>query len=120
MRRLNPLVTLLVWVLAISAFPAGCIAAGRGLPPAAEMLASFALTLAFVLWVDLDARRRGIVPCHDFGFLVAVFFPASLLWYVFWSRGGRGALTLALLASVVVVPPLLALAAAVVRVLITG
>ncbi len=32
-----------------------------------------------ILWVEDDARRRGIVPCHEFGFLVGVYFPASLL-----------------------------------------
>ena len=60
-----------------------------------EQLASFAWGLAFALWVVEDARRRRQTPCFDFGTLVATLLPFALVWYVFWSRGWRGGLTLA-------------------------
>jgi hypothetical protein len=67
-------------------------------------LTSLGLGLAFILWVTADARIRRRTPCYDFGFLVGVFFPASLVWYVLWSRGRRGLLTLAALIGLMLLP----------------
>jgi hypothetical protein len=76
-------------------------------PPPSETvqgLMSIALGLAFILWVTVDARSRHQTPCYDFGFLVAVFFPVSLVWYVLWSRGWRGLLTLGVLVGLMLLP----------------
>jgi hypothetical protein len=70
----------------------------------ANLLFQVSLSWAFILWVEAVARHRHIVPCHDFGFLVAVGFPVSLVWYVFWSRGRRGILALAGLFAVMTLP----------------
>jgi hypothetical protein len=77
-----------------------------GPPPSetVQFLTSFGLVLAFILWVTADARSRRRTPCYDFGFLVVVFFPASLVWYVLWSRGWRGLLTLAALVGLMLLP----------------
>ena len=45
-----------------------------------------------------------MTPCFDFGFLVAVFFPISLVWYAFWSRGVRGVLLLGAMLGLMLIP----------------
>jgi hypothetical protein len=67
--------------------------------------------LALILWIEGDARRRRITPCHDFGFLVGVFFPVSVVWYASWSRGHRGVLLLLVLLGLCIVPPMTGLLA---------
>jgi hypothetical protein len=64
------------------------------LPDAASMLLGFSVTLLLLCWILADARQRRCVPCFDFGFLLAVSFPLSLVWYAFWTRGWRGLLLL--------------------------
>jgi hypothetical protein len=86
-------------------------AAGAPLPDAVGRLASIAFVLACVFWIMTDAQRRRQTPCYDFGFLVAVFFPISLVWYAFWSRGARGILLLAAFLGLMVLPSMSAVAA---------
>ena len=62
-----------------------------------------------------DAHLRRQTPCYDFGFLVGVFFPISLVWYVFWSRGVRGILLLGALIGLMLLPWLAGIAAWVLR-----
>jgi hypothetical protein len=102
---------LLLPVVAVSILQMVYIAVGATPSGLASLLFQFSLVWAFILWVDADARHRHIVPCHDFGFLVAVFFPVSLVWYVFWSRGRRGILALGGLIGVLLIPWLTAVAA---------
>jgi hypothetical protein len=52
----------------------------------------WALTL--ITWMQLDALHRNRVPCFDFGLILAVTWPFSLVWYCPWSRGWRGWLVL--------------------------
>jgi hypothetical protein len=76
-----------------------------GKPP--DEFLSFAgrIQLLFVIyWVLLDARRRRQIPCHDFGFLMAVFLPVSLGWYLIWTRGLKGLLLLGLFATLIIAP----------------
>lgn len=101
---------LLVTVVAISALQAAYMASGVVPSTESQYLWSFGLALAFIVWVDSDASLRRKVPCHDFGFLVAVFFPVSLVWYAFWSRGWRGFYVLAGLFGLMLLPWLSALA----------
>jgi hypothetical protein len=101
---------LLLPVAAVSILQMIYMAIGATPSGRATLLFEFSLAWAFILWVEADARHRHIVPCHDFGFLVAVFFPLSLVWYVFWSRGRRGILALTGLLGVMILPWLTAVA----------
>jgi hypothetical protein len=74
-------------------------------------VSSVALAFAYILWIMADAAMRRKTPCYDFGFLVAVFFPISLFWYVFWSRGWRGFLLLGALIALMLLPWLAAVVA---------
>jgi hypothetical protein len=104
MNRLWPLLVLVATVAACSGFLVAPIAVGRVPSDNVLYLNSFGLTLAFILWVIADARTAGRTPCYDFGFLVGIFFPVSLVWYVLWSRGWRGLLTLATLVGLMLLP----------------
>jgi hypothetical protein len=95
MRLFSPFKMLLALVVTISALRIAYVAAGVRPSDAADVLTPICLGLAVVLWVMEDARLRRRVPCFDFGFLIAFFFPVSLCWYVFWSRGWKGIFTLA-------------------------
>src|SRR6516165_2501880 len=97
MRPFVPLGMLVVAGAWFSALQVAYVAIGTTPSEAAAGLTSAGVALAFVIWVVADARARQQTPCYDFGFLVAVFFPASLCWYVVWSRGWRGMLMLAAL-----------------------
>jgi hypothetical protein len=95
---------LLTTVAALTAVEFGYAAAGTALPDSVARLTSIAYRLAFALWIMADARIRRQTPCYDFGFLVAVYFPVSLIWYAFWSRGLRGILVLAALLGLMLLP----------------
>jgi len=104
MRRIGPLRMLVATVTALTAFQVPYAAAGVPPSTAAALLTSCGLAVAFILWIVDDARSRRCVPCFDFGFLVAVFFPASLAWYVLWTRGRRGLTTLVALFALMLLP----------------
>lgn len=104
MKRFVPLGILALTAAASAAVLIAHVAAGRSPSVAIERLISLGLALATVFWVMVDARARHRTPCYDFGFLVAVFFPASLVWYAVWSRGWKGLLTLFSLAALWFVP----------------
>jgi hypothetical protein len=115
MKRFVPLGILILAVALLAAAQAGYVARGKTLSDAAELLLSIGLALAFVLWMVADARTRRQTPCYDFGFLVALFFPVSLLWYVVWSRGWKGTFMLPALLGLLVLPWLAAVAAWILR-----
>jgi hypothetical protein len=89
---------------ASAAFLVAHVAVGRSPSDTTQQLVSTGLALAIVLWMIADARMRRRTPCYDFGFLVAVYFPVSLVWYVFWSRGWKGLLILAAFVGLWLVP----------------
>jgi hypothetical protein len=111
MRRIGPTGILVATIVAYSAFLVAYVAIGSAPSQGAQQLTSVGLSLAMVLWVMADARLGRRTPCYDFGFLVAAFFPASLVWYVVWSRGRRGLLTLGFLSGLMLLPWASALAA---------
>ncbi|ODU01120.1 MAG: hypothetical protein ABS79_02220 [Planctomycetes bacterium SCN 63-9] len=113
MNRREPFVALVAVVVLASILLSASLAWSETLKPWTIDAIGTGLILALVLWMDLDARRRRIVPCHDFGFLTMVVFPASLVWYVFWSRGWRGVFLLAGLLGLWAVPFLSAVATAI-------
>jgi hypothetical protein len=80
------------------------LAAGHSVSPEIEGLASFGWGFMLILWAEADARRRRRVPCFDFGFLIFVYSPLSVLWYCLWSRGWRGLLVAAALVLLWIVP----------------
>lgn len=102
--RLSPLGVLAILIAVLSALQACYIALGVPMSPEFQQLGSFGLALAFALWIVVDARSRRIVPAYDFGFLVLLSFPVSLVWYLFWSRGVRGLLLLGALVGLSLVP----------------
>jgi hypothetical protein len=115
MRSLGPMAILIAAVAASSAFFATQVVIGPPPSETVQVLTSLALALAFVLWVMVDARTRRQIPCYDFGFLVAVFFPASLVWYVLWSRGWRGLLILSAFGGLMLLPMVCASVAWIIR-----
>jgi hypothetical protein len=115
MKRYGPLAMLLIAVAMVSALQVAYTTTGATASDAAAVLMSLVLGMAFIIWMVADARVRRQTPCYDFGFLVAVFFPVSLLWYVVWSRGWRGTLTLAALLGLMLLPWLSAAAAWIIR-----
>jgi hypothetical protein len=107
-RSQHPWITLLAAILVLTVFQGAYVVAGVSPSDLAITLSTCGLGLAFVLWVLADARQRQRVPCYDFGLLIIAYFPVSLLWYVFSSRGWRGMLTLAALLGLMLVPSLAA------------
>jgi hypothetical protein len=74
-------------------------------PPESFLSLYGPLQFLFILyWTIIDAHHRQRVPCHDFGFLVGLFFPVSLAWYVMWTRGIKGLVTLGVLGALFVLP----------------
>jgi hypothetical protein len=90
MKRLPPLGILFAIVALFSIFQFASVALGTSDPEIAAQLTSFGLALAFVIWMMADARIRRRTPCYEFGFLVWVYFPLSLVW----SRGWRAVFVL--------------------------
>jgi hypothetical protein len=88
---------------------------GQEPPESVLKLSSTAQILFVIYWVVMDARCRRRVPCHDFGFLVGVFLPVSLAWYLVWTRGLRGLLLLAGFALLLILPQLGAMLALVLK-----
>ena len=115
MKRLGPLGILFATVIVLAALQLDYAAFGTTPSDGVSRLSSLALALAFVLWIAADAQVRRQTPCYDFGFLIAIFFPISLVWYVFWSRGWRGILLLGALFALMLLPWLTAVIAWVLR-----
>jgi hypothetical protein len=91
----KPLAPLFFFSLALTALLSICLVAGFAPSATFELVASISWSLLVAFWVVADARRRKCVPCYDFGMFCYLFLPWVVPWYCFWSRGWRGALTLA-------------------------
>ncbi len=115
MRPLRPLGILLATVALLSTIQFGSVIIGATHTESLARLTSFGLSLAFVIWVMADAQSRRRTPCFEFGFLVAVYFPVSLAWYVFWSRGWRAVFTLGGFFVLMLLPGLAAIVAWIIR-----
>jgi hypothetical protein len=77
--------------VALSAFHLTYVGLGTAVSDEGNRVTSYSLALILIWWIVADARHaRGELPCHDFGFLVGVALPVSLVWYLVWSRGWRG------------------------------
>jgi Cobalt uptake substrate-specific transmembrane region len=115
MRTIASLGIVFITVVMHSVLQCGYVWAGQAPPDNFAQLGSLAFALACVLWAVADAQKRRKTPCFDFGFLVAVFFPISLIWYALWSRGVRGFLLLAALLGLMFIPWLSAIVVFVLR-----
>lgn len=73
-----------------------------------ETLASGFWSLLLIYWIIADSRRERSKTCTDFGFLCVMFFPLSLPWHCFRSRGWRGIPMLMLLIAIWFAPYLIA------------
>lgn len=104
MRTITSLGIVFITVGLFSVLQCAYIWAGQAPPDSFAQLGSIAFALGCVVWVVADAHKRRKTPCFDFGFLVAVFFPISLVWYVFWSRGARGILLLGAMLGLMLIP----------------
>jgi hypothetical protein len=68
--------------------------------------------LAVVLWLNQDARRRGLGAVQDFGLFLLFFWPVAIPWYAFKSRGRGGwKLLLGVIALVAATPLTIAILA---------
>jgi hypothetical protein len=101
---IHPLAPLVLFAIALAALLTSYAATGLWPSKSFEVVAAFGWSLLLAIWVVADARRRKLIPCFDFGFFCYVFMPVVVPCYCFWSRGWRGALTLATLVSLWVVP----------------
>jgi hypothetical protein len=105
MRGLGAFGPLLGLAAILAAFASLYVLLGKQPPQEFESLMAPCIGFFLVYWMVLDARRRHCVPCHDFGFLVAVFLPLSLPWYLVWTRGLRGLLLLGVFFAILIGVP---------------
>lgn len=105
----HPLWPLVMFTVALSVVFSAYLVAGMAPSEPVEIVASFYVVFLLVYWIVADARRYERIPCFDFGFLCYVFFPFTLVWYCFWSRGWRGALTLLVLITIFFAPYIVAM-----------
>ena len=106
MRTLATCGPLLGLTVALAAIASMYVVLGEQPPELVEAIYSVGPAFFLVCWVILDARRLRRVPCHDFGFLVGLFLPVALPWYLVWSRGLRGLLLLGFFLLLVILPAL--------------
>ena len=104
MRALITFGPLLVLSALLAIFVSMYVVLGEEPPEGVLTVFGIVQTLYILYWIVVDARRRRRVPCHDFGFLVAIFLPVSLAWYLVWSRGLKGLLLLGGFAMLLIVP----------------
>lgn len=104
----NPLTPLLAFAVLMSFFFVAYVANGQEISPAFETIAGMFGAWLLVYWISADTKRLQADSCFDFGFLCAAFFPLSLPWHCFRSRGWRGILTLMLLLAIWIAPYLVA------------
>jgi hypothetical protein len=104
MRAIVPYLPLIALTAVLSVVQAAWVASGGTPSTSSVQVTDVALGLFLILWMTGDARRRGCVPCYEFGFLLGVFLPVSLAWYVLWTRGWKGLILLAAFAGLVILP----------------
>ena len=106
----HPLAPLVAMSLMTATALCALVCAGSAQSNGMEAVLGCGWALMLVLWMDADARKLRRLPCHDFGFLTGMYFPLSLVWYCFWSRGWRGGLMLLVLLALWVAPYVIATA----------
>ena len=103
-RALSSWVPLFLLSLGIGFFLAAYVVSRSSAAQMAATTLVYILPLFIIFWVLQDARRRRCVPCFDFGFLLVLAFPLSVIWYLFWTRGWKGFALLAAFVGLFLVP----------------
>jgi hypothetical protein len=85
-RSLQHWIALLLFAVILGLFQSVYVVLNRTPSALAGAFVLYAIPFLVALWVVDDARIRRCVPCADFGLLVLLMFPFSLLWYLFWTR----------------------------------
>ena len=106
MRRLAPFLPMIALSTLMATIYAATTLRG-GTPPEVGPIA-VAPSLFLWAWMLRDARTRRCVPCHEFGFLSGIYFPAAFLWYLFWTRGWKGFGLLAAFFGLLIFPGIVA------------
>jgi len=75
--------------------------------PVVELVCNFATLVSAVLWLEEDARTRGLALVHEWGFLAYLAWPVVIPWYVVKIRGPHGLGLAAFLYGVILAPPIL-------------
>jgi hypothetical protein len=92
----NPAATMLLGAFFLIANVGAALYAVHGLQPSGGFIfltyVGFGLGVAW--WIHTDSRRLGIRELIDQGWFVYLGWPVVLPYYLFRTRGGRGALTL--------------------------
>src|SRR5205823_12088575 len=104
----GPFVLVVAAALVVAAVRCLYVLAAAAPSAYSEAVMDYGWGLALVCWADLDARRRGRLPCFDFGFLAMMFLPVAVAWYCVWSRGRRGWLVVLILLGLWCLPSLAA------------
>ena len=103
-RRTRSLGPLLGAALVVLALPLVHALVGES-PTELEVIVAGYVPMIFVLlWMTDDAYRRRSTPCFDFGFLMWIFFPLTLLGYLVWTRGWWGLVVFAGMLAAIYVP----------------
>jgi hypothetical protein len=103
-RALSSWVPLLLLSIGVGFFLAAYVVSRSAVAQMAATVLVYVLPLFIIFWVLQDARQRRCVPCFDFGFLLFMAFPLSVVWYLFWTRGWKGLALLAAFVGLFLVP----------------
>jgi hypothetical protein len=109
MRAISTFGPLVVLSAILAIFASMYVVLGQDPPQGVLTLFGMVQMLYILYWVVVDAHRRRRVPCHDFGFLVGIFLPVSLAWYLVWTRGIKGLVLLGGFAALLTVPQICAI-----------
>jgi hypothetical protein len=111
----HPIAPLVTFAIANAATLCALVWVGRQPSGAVELILSFGWSFMLILWMEADSYHRRRRPCFDFGLAAAMFFPLSVPWYCFWSRGWRGVLVLGVIFALWLGPYFAATAVAILR-----
>ena len=75
--------------------------------PLIQLVCEFATVVSAVLWLEADARSRGLALVHEWGFLAYLAWPVMIPWYMVKTRGPHGLGLAAFLYGAILAPPIL-------------
>src|ERR1051325_8435152 len=92
----------------VCALFAGVYAAMGTQPPGLALLVThYATPVSAVLWLQRDARLRGVASVYDWGTLMFITWPVAIPWYAIKTRGLPAGVPLAVFLLLPVLVPLL-------------